>query len=138
MKKLILVGAMLLVYNVGMAKKPDIDKVQNEIIKNHGNSIHTLNGEVGSNTIRLNRLENDVDNVGAMAMAISGIDFGEVKEGEVSIGIGVGHYSSTNAVAVGMNIGITENLTANWKFSATDGDRPDSALSAGVNYKFTL
>lgn len=134
MKKIFLLGALILTCTVSFSKeitKKEIDDIQN-------NRLNSLEGQVGSNYVNISRLKNDVSNVGAMSMAVSGIDFGKVKEGEVSVGVGVGHYKDTNALALGMNIGVTDNLTANWKFTATDGDKPESALSAGINYIFSL
>lgn len=56
--------------------------------------------------------------------------------GNVSVGVGIGHFNSESAVALGTSYRYNEQVTAQFSVSANTGNDIQPVIGAGVNYEF--
>jgi hypothetical protein len=86
---------------------------------------------------KVSDLEDNMSAGIASSTALSSVAVSGVRAGEVSVGGGYGYYNSKSAFALGMAMGLTNNLSIN--AGAGLGSNGDNiAFRAGANYKFKL
>ena len=87
---------------------------------------------------RVNALEKNVSGGVAAATALSAVNVGNVKKGEVSVGGGYGYYNSQSAMAFGAAMGLSDRWSVNAGAGIASGDKTQMTFRAGTNYKFKL
>ena len=87
---------------------------------------------------RVNTLEKNVSGGVAAATALSAVNVGNVKKGEVSVGGGYGYYNSQSAMAFGAAMGLSDRWSVNAGAGIASGDKTQVSFRAGTNYKFKL
>ncbi len=87
---------------------------------------------------RVNTLEKNVSGGVAAATALSAVNVGNVKKGEVSVGGGYGYYNSQSAMAFGAAMGLSDRWSVNAGAGIASGDKTQMTFRAGTNYKFKL
>ena len=87
---------------------------------------------------RVNTLEKNMSGGVAAATALSAVNVGNVKKGEVSVGGGYGYYNSQSAMAFGAAMGLSDRWSVNAGAGIASGDKTQMTFRAGTNYKFKL
>jgi len=112
-------------------------------IKENESNIEINSNRIADNSGRIDRveskvqsLENEMNRGFAMAAATSSIVYPALEKGDLGIGAGVGGYSNSQAVALGVAMQPAENFRVNANVSTSDGS--DAMYGAGVGYKFNM
>ena len=101
----------------------------------NGSQLHETNTNVANNSMRINKLGNRVNKVGAGAAALAALHpMQEFDPGDkAQFALGYGHYRNSNAGAVGAFYQPDENSMVNFGVSFGNGD---AGINAGVTFKF--
>ncbi len=97
-----------------------------------------INNRIDNVEKRIDNLDDKLSKGLSLMAAMSAVDFQEVREGEMAIGAGFGHYGNAQSVAVGVAYSPVENLHVNAKYSVTAGDIDSFAIGVGASYKFRV
>lgn len=128
---------------IGIKENSERITKNTENIKENGSNIETNSDRIADNSGRIDRvesrvqsLENEMNRGFAMAAATSSIVYPTLEKGDLGIGAGVGGYSNSQAVALGVAMQPAENFRVNANVSTSDGS--DAMYGAGVGYKFNM
>ena len=80
---------------------------------------------------RIDDLESTLDDVGALTSAFSALVPNARAKGDTQVSLGLGNYSSSNALAAGLFHYLNNNILLNAGFS-TAFDRNETASRAGI------
>jgi autotransporter adhesin len=84
---------------------------------------------------RIDKLDKELSDGVASAVALSSVAVSNVRKGEVSVGGGYGYYNGQSAMAVGAAMGLSKR----WSINAGTGiSGSNVSFRAGTNYKFKL
>lgn len=104
--------------------------------KKYAEAIAANKAGIEANASAIKHLDSKLNKTTAMMTAMNNVDFQDVNVGEVAIGAGVGHFVGDQAVAVGVLIGVNDDLKVHAKWSGVAGDPHYNAIGGGVTYKF--
>ena len=114
-----------------IAKVSRINESQDSRINSNTRAINDMNDRIDDLDTKLNQ------GMSLMA-AMTAVDFQTVETGEIGIGFGVGHYTNSQGVAVGIAYAPTDSLIVNAKYSMNTGHTRRSAVAMGATFKFKV
>lgn len=124
--------------NVKVDKNTTAIVSNKETIDRHEGYIAENKSAIGAVNSRVDKLDSKVNKGMSLMAAMAAIDFQDVEVGEIAIGAGVGHFSNSQGVAVGVAYAPTDALKLNTKYSVSSDDVKTLAAGVGATYKFKL
>lgn len=110
-------------------KGKEIYRFVKDELKNRDFEIARLNN-------RINEISRNVNRTAALSTAMSSLDFGEVETGNISLGVGIGHYVNETGISLGIAYKPVNNVYITTKFAFLSDTLKYSSIGASIVYQF--
>lgn len=120
-----------------IAKQSEIAAAETEAaLKENTESINANKMAIKDLNNKVDHLDNKLNKAVSLMSAMSSVDFSNLKIGNVGVAAGVGSFSNSQGVAVGVAYAPNEDFTVNAKMGAVPGTAQYNTVSAGFMFQF--